>query len=139
MDGMTGLGYMGECADPVASAWRVVPSLGNGYQYTAGYLLSGQSATGSGAIMDTRAFPRGVMYMRISGNSASATLLCSHDTASNIWITVASYYTGQYTANCDNLIALEQAYPYLRARVDFASASAGVTAAVWMMAHRTVS
>ncbi len=137
--GLTGMwpAAQGHLADPSASAWRVtqVPPI-NGIEYTAGFLISGMSGTGSGNIMDSRAWGRGVMLMRISGNSASATLLCTHDTASNIWVAVASYFTGQYTGNCDNLIALEQAYPYLLGRVDWASASAGKTAAVWMFAHR---
>jgi hypothetical protein len=137
--GLTGIwpAAQGHIADPIASAWRVrqvEPT--NGVEYTAGFLVSGKSGTGSGNIIDSRAWGRGTVLMRISGNSASASILASHDTASNIWVSVASYYTGQYTANCDNLIALEQAYPYLMGRVDFVSASGGVTASVWLYAHR---
>ncbi len=98
-----------------------------------------QPATGSGTIMDSRAWPRGVAYMRISGNSASAEILCSHDTASNIWVQVAGYYTGYASGNCDALIALEQSYMFLRGRVSFVSANAGVTAAVWMHFMRNLS
>ncbi len=134
-----GAGVLSVVGDQPLSALRTVSYPLNGFDYTAGWLLSGQSATGSGSIMDSRAFPRGVMYMRISGNSASAELLCTHDTASNIWVQVAGYYTGQYTGVSDNLIALEQEYPYLLGRVSFVSASGGVTAAVWMMAHKTKS
>ncbi len=130
---------LGNIADPSASALRVVPSFGNGYQFSGGFSVSGQSATGSGTIMDSRAFPRGVAYMRISGNSASAEILCTHDTASNIWVQVAGYFTGQYTGVTDNLIALEQAYTYLMARVSFVSASAGISAAVWIYFHRVPS
>ena len=138
--GLTGVwpAAIGVMSDASLSALRVIPLPQNGGVWTAGYLLSGQSATGSGNVMDARAWGRGVIYMRVSGNSASATVLASHDDASNIWVAVASYYTGQYTANCDNLIAMEQPYPYLRARVDFVSASGGISAAVWIMAHRVM-
>ena len=140
--GMTGIwpAAQGLLADPSASAWRTIPTPPqNGLQFTAGFSVSGQSATGSGTIMDSRAFPRGAMYMRISGNSASAEILCSHDPASNIWVQVAGYYTGVASGNCDALIALEQPYAYIRGRVSFVSADAGVTATVYLYFHRTPS
>ncbi len=102
----------------------------NGSQYTAGFLLSGVSAVASGQAMDSRGFGRGAAWVRISGNSASASLLVSHDSA--IWQSVWSAYTGQYTANCDNWVQVEEYYPYFVGHVDWASASAGQTATVWM-------
>lgn len=102
----------------------------NGSQFTGGFLLSGISAVVSGQAMDSRGFGRGAVWVRVSGNSASASLLVSHNSA--IWEPIWSAYTGQYTANCDNWLQVEEYYPYFCGHVEFASASAGVTAAVWM-------
>ena len=101
-----------------------------GSQYTAGFLLSGVSAVASGQAIDSRGYGRGAAWVRMSGNSASATLLISHDSA--IWQPVWSAYTGQYTAVCDNWVQVEEYYPYFCAHVEFVSASGGITAAVWM-------
>ncbi len=101
-----------------------------GSQFTAGYLISGKSGTGSGNIMDSRGYDRGALWLSISGNSASASLLVSHDSAT--WEPVWSAYTGQYTAFCNNWAQIEEYYPYFMGRVEFASASGGVTATVSM-------
>ncbi len=105
-----------------------------GSQFTAGWLLSGMSGTGSGNIMDSRGYDRGAVWLRISGNSASASILVSHDSA--IWEPVWSAYTGTYLGNCDNWVQVEEYYPYFRGRVEFVSASATVSATVWMHATR---
>lgn len=102
----------------------------NGSQFTAGWLASGKSGTGSGNIMDSRGWGRGAMWVRISGNSASASLLVSHDAV--IWEPIWSAYTGNYMNNCDNWAQIEEYYPYFMGRVEFVSASATVSATVYM-------
>jgi hypothetical protein len=137
-DGMTGIWPegLGNLADPVASALRVIAQPTNGIQYTGGWTLSAASAPCTGLVMDSRAWGRGVALLRISGREASATIDASPD--GTTWVVVSAYYTGAVSAVCDNLIALEQCYPYIRGRVDFASAVAGgISAGVWMYLHRT--
>jgi hypothetical protein len=133
-DGMTGAGGLDNLADPTNSALRVIAQPTNGIQYTAGFSLSAVSAPATGTTIDSRAWGRGVAMLRVSGRDASASIDASYD--GNTWLTVSAYYTGVVSATVDNMIALEQAYPYLRGRVNFASAGGGVSAAVWLFFHR---
>jgi hypothetical protein len=103
-------------------------------QYASTWLISGQSATGTGVGMDSRPYSVGYVYCNFSGNSASASILASHNSAT--WMVVTSYYTGQLTADCQFTAQLNAYYPYLAGRVSFVSASGGVTAGVWMNISR---
>ena len=134
--GLTGIwpAAIGVMSDASLSALRVIPLPQNGGVWTAGYLLSGQSATGTGLGMDSRPYSVGYMQANFSGNSASASLLGSYDSAT--WLAITSYYTGQYTANCRFSAQLNAYYPFLAARVDFVSASGGISAGVWMHVTR---
>lgn len=98
--------------------------------YATAWLLSGVSATGTGSGMDSRQFAIGFVQGNISGNSASATLLASYDSAT--WMAVTSWATGTVSVVAPFSAQLSQYYPYLAARVDFVSASGGVTAGVWL-------
>ena len=102
--------------------------------WASAWLVSGQSATGTAQGMDSRPYSVGYLQANFSGNSASASLLASYDSAT--WMVVTRYYTGQMTADSRFTAQLNAYYPFLAGRVDFVSASGGVTAAVWMHVTR---
>lgn len=134
MDGMTGIwpAALGNLADPVASALRVIQSNGNGGQYTAGNLLTGQNVTGTGVnTMDSRAYKVGYVTLRISGNSASASLWASDDNAG--WMNVTSWAGGPNTTATAQLTTY---YPYLAGSVTWASGGTN-TGKVYMNVVRT--
>ena len=118
----------------VTGAVNVSGTLTGRGEWASGFLVSGQSATGTGLGMDSRPYSVGYVQANFSGNSASASLLGSYDSAT--WLAITSYYTGQYTANCQFSAQLNAYYPFLAARVDFVSASGGISAGVWMHVTR---
>ncbi len=129
MDGMTAVenGVLQHVADPTASAIRIVnPGPDNPLRvisYTAGFLLQNKSATGIGNILDARAnggvFGAGYWFATVSGNSASAEFLVSHDSANWRLLTATAWGPGS-TANGQ----WSGYYPYIAASAKWISAGA---------------
>ncbi len=133
VDGMSGLWPqgMGHIADPVLSAWRVtnaaeetaLSAWRSMNPATAGYLLSAVSAAGMGKGMDARAngggYSIGFWYLTVSGNSASAEFLASHDSAT--WRLITATAAGPGTTATGQWSGY---YPYIAASAKWVSAGA---------------
>lgn len=108
-------GVLNQVGDPDASALRIVPvAIQPGIDYISGYLISGRNTTGTAQAVDARGYVgAGYAQWWSSGNSASASILASYDSAS--WMLVSGM---GIAVNGSGIAQLSGNYPYLAGRVD---------------------